>query len=75
MYCFWSSDFPASKKRRSRRLNTLQVKQLMDGQEIYNALVNAQDPQAIQVGNSSLDRRGGRGWSHDLANLLSVPLL
>ncbi len=42
-------DYPTRNTRRSRRLNTLQVKQLMDGQEIYGALMNAEDPQAIQV--------------------------
>lgn len=36
-------------RRRSRRLNTLQIKQLQDGEEIYNALNNAPDPQAFQV--------------------------
>ena len=35
--------------RRSRRLNTLQVKQLQDGEEVYNALLNSPDPQALQV--------------------------
>jgi len=35
--------------RRSRRLNTLQIKQLHDGEEIHNALGNATDPVAFQV--------------------------
>ena len=30
-------------------MNTLQVKQLQDGEEIYNALMNAPDPTAFQV--------------------------
>ena len=39
----------ASRRRSRRRLNTLQVKQLQDGEEIYNALMNAPDPTAFQV--------------------------
>ena len=39
----------ASRRRSRRRLNTLQVKQLQDGEEIYNALMNASDPTAFQV--------------------------
>ena len=35
--------------RRSHRLNTLQVKQLQDGQAIHSALKNSPDPQAFQV--------------------------
>ena len=38
-----------SRRRSRRRLNTLQVKQLQDGEEIYNALVNAPDLTAFQV--------------------------
>ena len=38
-----------SRRRSRRRLNTLQVKQLQDGEEIYNALMNAPDPTAFQV--------------------------
>jgi breast cancer 2 susceptibility protein len=34
--------------RRSHRLNTLQVKQLQDGQAIHSALKNSPDPQAFQ---------------------------
>ena len=36
-------------RRRSRRLNTLQVKQLQDGEAIHTALANSPDPQALQV--------------------------
>ncbi len=36
-------------RRRSRRLNTLQIKQLQDGEEIHTALTNAPDPAAFQV--------------------------
>ena len=38
-----------SRRRSRRRLNTLQVKQLQDGEEIYNALMNAPDLTAFQV--------------------------
>ncbi len=42
------------RRDRSRRLNTLQIKQLQDGKEIYNALLNANDPQAFQVHISTM---------------------
>ena len=35
--------------RRSRRLNTVQVKQLQDGEAIHTALTNSPDPLAFQV--------------------------
>ena len=38
-----------SRRRSRRRLNTLQVKQLQDGEDIYTALMNAPDPTAFQV--------------------------
>lgn len=45
-----SSSLHSSRNRsRSRRLNTLQIKQLQDGEEIYYALINSPDPQSFQV--------------------------
>ena len=44
-----ASHTASTSKRRSRRLNILQIKQLQDGEEIYAALINTPDPQAIQV--------------------------
>ena len=49
MHSAIDSNSSSSKGRRSRRLNTLQIKQLQDGEDIYNALTNASDPIAFQV--------------------------
>lgn len=40
---------PSFRRRRSRRLNTHQIKQLQDGEAIYNALADSADPHSIQV--------------------------
>ena len=42
-------DMRGSGRRRSRRLNILQIKQLQDGEEIHAALNSAPDPVAFQV--------------------------
>ena len=42
-------DMKGSGRRRSRRLNILQIKQLQDGEEIHTALASAPDPVAFQV--------------------------
>ena len=47
--CGLHIEMGGSGRRRSRRLNTLQVKQLQDGEEIHTALSNAPDPVAFQV--------------------------
>ena len=36
-------------RRRSRRMNLHQLKQLSDGEEIYNAIKMSPDPDALQV--------------------------
>ena len=50
------TDTGSGGRRRSRRLNTLQIKQLQDGEEIHTALTNAPDPAAFQVSHHSDDK-------------------
>ena len=47
--CVSCTELSSGTWRRSRRLNTLQVKQLQDGEAIHTALANSPDPLALQV--------------------------